>query len=379
VVIIVAMVVTGKLIPPRGSLTAGRPPLATPVRIRVVPTALIVALVVVAFQVLNGSFQSALTTSVIAAIISLSLVVVTGYVGQISLAQMTFAGIGGFSVSKLAYENGVPFLPSILFAALIGVPVGVIIGLPALRVRGVNLAIVTIGAAVAIDSFVFQNSEWSGGLDGLKVPEPELFGWSIDSVSHPERFGVFALVVLGLCVLLVANLRHSRTGGRMLAVRDNERAAAANGINVAATKLQAFALSAFIAALGGALLGYQGTKIAIERFHPLQSIFFVAIAYIGGIASVSGALVAGLLVSGGFLFAVMGEIGSIDEWEGLVSGALLVLVVITQPDGIAVGVARGFDRLLRTSGIRPGDRARGPDPADPVEGAAVDPAPADQS
>ncbi len=350
-VIILAMVVTGKLIPPRGSLSTGRPPLATQARLRVLPSILLIALVVAAYEVLDGSFQSALTTSLIAAVIALSLVVVTGYVGQISLAQMTFAGIGGFAVSKLASENGVSFIPSIVLAALIAVPVGLVIGLPALRVRGVNLAIVTLGAAVAVDSFVFQNSDWSGGLDGLRVPEPELFGWSIDSVTHPQRFGIFALVVLLACVVLVSNLRHSRTGGRMLAVRDNERAAAAAGINVAATKLQAFALSAFVAGLGGAVLGYQTSKIAFERFAPIQSIFVVAIAYIGGIASIGGAVVAGLLVSGGIAFALLGELGSVDEWEVFLSGVLLVVIVITQPDGIAVGVSRAVDSLRRRLGI----------------------------
>ncbi len=352
IIIIVAMVLTGKLIPPRGSLTFGRPPLATAGRFRPLTALVVGAVVMGGYVVFDGNTvnQSAITASIIGAIIALSLVVVTGYVGQISLAQMTFAGVGAFAVSKLAEENGVPLLASIFLAALIAVPVGVLIGLPALRVRGVNLAIVTIGAAVAIDSFVFQNTDWSGGLDGLRVPEPEIFGWSISASAHPQRFGLFALLVLGTCAFFVCNLRGSTTGRRMLAVRDNERAAAAAGVNVSAAKLQAFALGAFIASLGGSVLAYQTGKIAFERFAPITSVFIVAIAYIGGIASVSGGITAGTLVTGGIVFTFFGTFGEVDAWQALISGLLLIVVVMTLPDGIAVAVIRGVRSLRRRLG-----------------------------
>lgn len=342
VVIILAMVATGKLIPPRGSLKMGRPPLATSGRFRP-SVAVLGAGAVMGLYLLyhgNATYQAALTASIIGAIVALSLVVVTGYVGQISLAQMTFAGVGAFAVSKLAEEHSVPFLVSIVLAAICAVPIGVLIGLPALRVRGVNLAVVTIGAAVAIDSFVFQNTNWSGGIDGLKVPEPKLFGWSIDASAHPERFGAFALLILLLCVYAVCNLRRSKMGRRMLAVRDNERAAAGSSVAVSATKLQAFAFASFIAALAGVLLAYQTGRIAFERFAPLSSILFVAVAYIGGIASVSGALVAGTLVSGGIAFTALNELGALEDWQGLISGLLLIVVVMMAPDGIAVSAAR---------------------------------------
>ena len=370
-VIIIAMIVTGKLIPPRGSLTSGNPPLASPARFRLVPAGVIAAVVMLAYVVFDGSatYQGAITASLIAATIALSLVVVTGYVGQISLAQMTFAGVGAFAVSKLAEENGVPFIPAILLAALIAVPIGVLIGLPALRVRGVNLAIVTIGAAVAIDSFVFQNSEWSGGIDGLHVPDPEIFGWSIAASDHPQRFGAFALVVLGICAFMVCNLRGSGVGRKMLSVRDNERAAAAAGVNVAATKLQAFAMSAFIASLGGTVLAYQTGTIAFERFAPLTSIFVVAIAYIGGIASVGGALVAGSLVSGGIVFTVLEEVGALESWQGVISGALLIVIVMRLPDGLAVGSYRTVDRIRARFGGPPVPVALGGD-SDLAAGAA---------
>jgi branched-chain amino acid transport system permease protein len=372
-VIIVAMVITGKFIPPRGELSTGRPPLATPARPHVIPIAVLVIVTMGAYVLFAGhaSYEAALTASIIGAIIALSLVVVTGYVGQISLAQMTFAGIGAFAVSKLAEENGVPFLASILLAALIAVPVGILVGLPALRVRGANLAIVTIGAAVAIDSFVFQNTNWSGGIDGLGVPEPKLFGWSIDAAHHPQRFGAFALVVLLVCMYLVSNLRRGRMGRRLLSVRDNERSGAASGVSVSATKLQAFALSAFIAALGGAVLAYQTGKIAFERFAPLQSVFFVAVAYIGGIGAVSGAVLAGTLVTGGIAFALLGDLGDLEEWQGLLLGVLLIITVMTYPDGVAVAIQRGWRRLRRHTGNDATSRALEPRSSDASDGSVV--------
>lgn len=352
IVIILAMVATGKLVPPRGTLAEGRNPLAPMARMRPLVIAAGSALVLFGLFTFDRSLQSALLTSLILAVVALSLVVVTGFVGQISLAQMTFAGVGALAVSKLANGAGVPFPLSILLAALVAVPVGVVIGLPALRVRGVNLAVITIGAAVAIDAMIFQNGDYTGGIDGSPVPDPTLFGLELNPIAHPERYGVFALVVLVLIAAAVANLRRSPTGRRWLAVRHNERAAAAAGINVAAAKLQAFALSAFIAAIAGGMLAYMTNRVAFAQFGPIQSIFAVTVAYIGGIASVAGALVAGLLSSGGFVFTALGELFDSGRYEGLTSGLILILVAIFYPDGLAVGISRAWAwlRARLTSG-----------------------------
>jgi len=364
IVIILAMVATGKLVPARGTLTEGRNPVAPLTRLRPVAIIAGAALVLVGLFAFDRSLQSALLTSLILAVVALSLVVVTGYVGQISLAQMTFAGVGALAVSKLADGAGVPFPLSILLAALVAVPVGVVIGLPALRVRGVNLAVITIGAAVAIDAMVFQNGDYTGGIDGSPVPDPTLFGLELNPIAHPERYGVFALIVLVLIGGAVANLRRSPTGRRWLAVRHNERAAAAAGINVAAAKLQAFALSAFIAALAGGMLAYLTNRVAFAQFGPIQSIFVVTVAYIGGIASVAGALIAGLLANGGFVFTALGELFDAGRYEGVSTGLLLILVAIFYPDGLAVGLHRASDwvrdRLIRR-------------PPSPPEGAAGEP------
>ena len=206
--------------------------------------------------------------------------------------------------------------------------------------RGINLAVVTLGAAVAVSAVVFQNADWTGGVSGSQVPSPGIFGFSLDPVTYPVRFGIFALVVTILMVAAVINLRRSPFGRRMLAVRSNERAAAVNGINVVATKLQAFALSAFIAGIGGGVLAYQLGAIAFERFSPMASITLLAIAYIGGIATVGGAIAAGVIVNGGVLYVLLSNVEGIASWWVVISGAALLLTAVTQPDGIAVAMGQ---------------------------------------
>ena len=214
--------------------------------------------------VLGPEWRLAITNSVIGMILCLSLVVLTGYVGQISLAQMTLAGVAGFTLAKLATEHGVPFPLGPLLAAGVATVVGLVTALPGLRVRGVHLAVMTLAAAVAIENVVFENPSWSGGLDGAPVGPPRFLGTcasapttagSLDGDLPSSWFGLFCLArghrgwrgrrappPLGL-------------GQRMLAVRANERAAAAAGVSVAGTKVAAFAIAAFIAGLGGVLLG----------------------------------------------------------------------------------------------------------------------------
>lgn len=162
IVVIVVMVFAGRGLPTRGTVSEGRPPRATSGRIRPVTLVLAIGIAVAALALFNSTYQGAMATSLATGAMALSLVVVTGYVGQVSLMQMTFAGLGGFITAKMAYNLGVPFPLSIIIAAIIAAPIGAMLGLPALRVRGMSLAVVTLGAAVAIDAIVFQNQAWSG-------------------------------------------------------------------------------------------------------------------------------------------------------------------------------------------------------------------------
>jgi branched-chain amino acid transport system permease protein len=335
-VILLAVAINGRRIQQRGSVVIGRPPKASDGRIKLTWLVAVPVLVLGALLLATRPYQAAITTSMVGVIFALSLVVVTGFVGQVNLAPLTFAAVGAFSASWFGENLGLPFPLPILLGALLAVPLGIALGLPALRIRGINLAIVTLGAAVAVDAAVIQNYSVSGGSTGRPVPSPSLFGFEFPSSSHPVAFGVFVFVMMAACMLFVSRIRRSGIGRRMLAVRGNERAASAAGINVAAVKLAAFGMSAFIAAAGGAILAYQFGATASSNFRSTSSIGLVALVFIGGIASVSGAVVAGTLTSGGIAFVLLNEINGASKYWDVLAGAVLILTVVSQPDGIAL-------------------------------------------
>ncbi|WP_329241959.1 branched-chain amino acid ABC transporter permease/ATP-binding protein [Streptomyces sp. NBC_01478] len=349
-VILAYLVVRGRPLPTRGSLiqqALGRAP--RPDRV-LVPAVVSTALGVVLLFATTGSIRAAVVTSLTLAVISLSLVVVTGFAGQISLAQLTLAGVGAFSLSRLSVEWGIPFPFAPLLAALAAMVIGVVIGLPALRIRGLPAAVVTVALAVALEAFWFRNTELNGGLGGSKVPSPHLFGIDLGigaGEDYPRiPFALLCLVMLLLVGLGVAGLRRSRLGAAMLAVRANERSAAAAGIDVARTKIVAFAIGAFIAGLGGALLGYQQTVADAEMFTAIGGLGLFATAYLAGITSLSGGLVAGVMGAGGLLPVLLDRALSIGEWYDVIMGIGLVLTVITNPEGV-VGPAHELTARLR--------------------------------
>jgi ABC-type branched-subunit amino acid transport system permease subunit len=211
-----------------------------------------------------------------------------------------------------------------------------------------TLAVATLGAAVAIEQLVFASPDLTG-LTG--VPRPRLFGLDLGFLGQGRgnfraEFGVLVLVALVVCALGVANLRRSPTGLRWLAVRSNERAAAASGIDVRTAKLGAFALSSALAGVGGALLAYELPALSPQQFMVIGGLAVLALCYLGGIGTISGALLAGVLASGGLLTQLQGgTTGSTSATQFAVSGALLVVVVIFAPDGLAILVARGARRI----------------------------------
>jgi branched-chain amino acid transport system permease protein len=341
---VVAMFVRGTSLPSRGELVEQRLPLA-PRAERLLTAALpATAVAVVALIVLPYDFRQALITSLLAAIMCLSLVVITGFVGQISVVQLALAGVSGFILSHLATDHGVGFPAGLLIGALGATVCGLVVAVSALRVRGVGLAVVTLAAAVAIERFVFLNTTWGGGSSSSPVPEPKLgidlgpygpFRGLDDKVPSPV-FGFFVVGITLALGLLVANLRRSGLGQRMLAVRSNERAAAAAGIDVRNVKLAAFALSSFIAGVGGALYGYNFSSVTVTRFSALTALSLIAFAYVGGITMVSGALVAGLIsVEALFPYALEKWLGISGNWALLFAGLALIVTLIQNPDGVA--------------------------------------------
>ena len=334
--IVLMLVVKGSSLPQRGELIYSNMPLAPPVHRVSLKLLVFAAVSIVLLFWLPSSYSAAYSIALIGGVIILSLVVIVGWVGQVSLCQAGFAGIGAYATVRVANHLSIGFPFSILLGALVAVPVGVLVGLPALRVRGVNLAVVTLGAGIALERMVFNNPTFTGGNDGSTVPRgAQLFGIDLDGRTQPARYGVVILAVLCLCVLLLANLRRSVSGRRMLAVRADETAAAASGINVSKVKLQAFALSSFVAALAGGLMAYRAGRVSESSFVVFQSINYFALAYIGGIATIGGALAGTLLAPGapGSLW-LRNTIGS-DQVSQTLSGVGLIVTVITQPDGVA--------------------------------------------
>lgn len=347
VLILVAISIRGAHLPTRESLVEGRLSASPVPRRPLLATILLVGAGVIALFTLDELWRLAIVVSVIAAIIALSSVVLTGYVGQISLAQFAFAGLAAFTTAKLAV-SGVAFPWAPMLAVALTVVVGVLVGLPAVRVRGMTLAVATIGAAIAIEELVFN----SPSLNGLThVPRPRLFGidfgfLGIGADNFRPEFGILALVALGASGLAVANWRRSPTGLRWLAVRSNERAAAASGINVSATKLNAFAVSSMLAGVGGALLAYELPALSPQEFMVVGALAVLALCYLGGIASISGALIAGLLASGGIVTQLQGgATAKASSYQFAVTGIVLIAVVILLPDGLSVGARRMFDRV----------------------------------
>ena len=341
-IIIVAMVVLGERLPDRGAVAGWKLP-AVP-QSKVTPFTVLApsVLAVAGLLFLGPLWRGAIMTSAIAAVLALSLVVLTGFGGQTSLAQMAFAGVAGFGLSKLAMNWHIPFPLAPIIAAGVATIFGVLVGIPALRVRGTNLAIVTLAGGVAISEFIFKNPQYVGDAStgGAKIPHPKLGSWDLGLVlgtkSSRPIFGIFLVVVALVLSLIVANIRRSATGRRMLAIRSNERAASAIALDVARGKMLVFALSSFIAGVGGCLIAYRFGTVSDVSYGTVASLTALAVAYLGGITSVSGAITSGVVAASGIaFFATSRVIGSLGVWEAFIGGVLLIFTAIQNPEGIA--------------------------------------------
>jgi ABC-type branched-subunit amino acid transport system permease subunit len=347
--IVIALVVAGKRLPVRG-LAAGAESmrsLRTSEKPRTI--GIWIAAGLVGMLLLEGGDRYALQVSLIGAVLVLSLVVLVGYVGQLSLAQAAIAGTAGFLLSRFADGIGIPFPIAPILAATCAAALGAVIGLPALRVRGVQLAVVTLSGAVAIEQVVLRNPKVAGGLGGAVVPEPSLFGLDLGARGSDGQptlaFGLVLLAVVGLLALAVGNLRRSAFGRRMLAVRSNERAAAAIGIDVVKIKIAAFAIASFIAGIGGAMTGYLQGSVSEQSFNVFVGISLLATAYLAGITSVSGAFVGGLLISGGLMATVLTDAFDIGQYYLLLSGLGVVMTAVLHPEGITPAASHGLRSL----------------------------------
>jgi branched-chain amino acid transport system permease protein len=225
------------------------------------------------------------TSAVTAAIVARSVGLVTGQAGMITLCQMGFAAIGAYVVTGLTASTGIPFLVQVALGTLAGAPFGLAVGLPALRIRGINLAVVTLGFAVALDIFISRQD-----FPGVQAGSGVLPSAPFDTA---RGYYLFSLACFVLVCAALGIVSRGRTGAGWLAVRHSERATAALGLSVTVTKLQAFALSAMVASLGGALIAGQLQLPTPDTFNPLTSLVAFAVAVMFAARYPEGAILAG--------------------------------------------------------------------------------------
>jgi len=335
-VIVTVLIARGTSLPLRGHLIERLPSLGTG-RIRVVPLVVVVAVMALLIGlVFPTSWVYDITVSFIVAILLLSVVLLTGYAGQISLAQFTIGGLGALFAARLVQADW-PLIAALPLAVALTAGVGFVLGVPALRMRGINLAIVTVSLAAAVVSVVFTNSQYMGGAAGTPIGSVSLLGIPVDNVGHPRIYSALCLGTLVLATVFVCNIRRTSVGRRLLAVRTNERAAASLGVNVFESKLYAFSVAAGLAGLAGILYGFRGSTVVYTDFDAFHSITVVMLATVGGIGYVVGASLGSTLASGGVGVIISEAIvgGNADQWLALVGGVVLLLLLIQDADGMA--------------------------------------------
>ena len=357
VVVMAILFLFGGRLPSRGSLQTMRLPDVQIPRIRPVPAVLLIGAAVVVLAATRDTYRFGVTYSIILMLVALSYVVITGYLGQISLAQTSFAGAAGFTLAKLTTSWDMPFPLAVLFCSLVAALLGVIVALPAFRIRGAQLAIVTVAAALAIERFVFNNYSLTPP-SGNPIADPTIFGLNVavrqGSDLSRMAFSIMVLAVATLVVLAFVRLASGTTGRMLLAVRANERAAASAGIDVRAAKVLGFGISAFIAGIAGCLIGYSAGQLSAESFTVFVGLQILAVAYLGGITSFGGAVVAGVIGPLGIVYVVIHEVFELGDYYALISGIALIVTAIINPVGIAGETRRQIAWVrARLGGPRP--------------------------
>ena len=333
-VIVVWIVVRGQALPLRGHLLERLPRVGMP-RLGVPALALGLSISFIVIALGSQTTQDSVALSAGYGLICLSLVLLTGYAGQISLAQFALAGVGALVAGRLSEAQHFSMVAAALCGVLAAMGAGIMFGLPALRTRGISLAVVTLGLGLAFQNIVLGNDTYLGGINGTTIGSESIFGFSLSPIRHPARFAVMTVLVLAVAMVVVANLRKGSFGRRMLAVRGNERAAAALGIDVRSIKLAAFALSSGLAALGGVLLAYQNPVVQFNQFNVVASIGALVQTVIIGIGFLQSAVVGGFGNPQGFLPQILNGLGNASDYVLLASGLLLLVTLVFAPDGVA--------------------------------------------
>jgi branched-chain amino acid transport system permease protein len=294
--------------------------------------------------VMNEADISLATVIVVTATVAVSLVVLTGWAGQVSLGQIGFLGIGAAVGAWLTQTWTWDISLAILAAGLVGAGTAMVIGLPALRIKGLLLSVSTLSFALAASSYALNRSffDW---LPTARFERPLLFGRI--AIDTETRYFYFALAGLVIAIYLVKGLRRSRTGRVLIAVRENERAAQSYGVSATRAKLLGFALSGFIAAYAGAIFVHHQQVFGIQPYSVGQSLTVFIMAVFGGLGSISGAIAGVVLLEGIQYFRDVFPEAIADSLQFLASGVGLIVVLAMLPGGLSQALYTVRDRWLR--------------------------------
>lgn len=277
-----------------------------------------------------------LTFVLIYAIAGLGLMLLAGFTGLFSLGHAAFLGVGAYTQAVLT-NAGMPFPIALACAAGLSAAVGLIVGLPALRVKGIYLGMATLSFGFIVEEVLARWESVTGGNAGIHIKNPDIFGWTLNS---GEEFYFLCLVITVLATLGILNLLRAPTGRAFVAIRDSEISAQSMGIHLARYKTLSFALSAALAGIAGALYAHKLQFISPDQFNILQSIDLLLMIVIGGVGSVHGVFLGAIfLITMPQAIAIVKDylpavIGQAPGLQGLVYGVVLVSFVLFEPQGL---------------------------------------------
>jgi len=265
-------------------------------------------------------------------LVALGLNLLTGFAGQVSLGHAAFFAIGAYTAAVLAERGGWSFIPCVVAAALVTAGLGYLLGLPCLRLSGLYLAMATLGFTLIVQEMLLQLSVITHGSEGMSVRPASILGFTFGT-DYRKYYLVLAFTV-GM-LLFARNLIRGRTGRAFLAIRENEKAAAAMGVNLARYKTIAFAVSALYTGLAGALSAYVVGFLDPQEFSFFLSIQFITIIILGGLASLLGSVLGAC-----FLIILPELLAGLDVWQALVYGLIMVVTIIFMPFGLSGAIRR---------------------------------------
>ena len=297
---------------------------------------LLVAFLVLAPWIVSEYLLAQMRLIFIYSIVGLGLMLLAGFTGLFSIGHAAFLGVGAYTQAVLT-GYGVPFPFALVCASGLSAAVGMIVGLPALRVKGIYLGIATLSFGFIVEEIFARWDSVTGGNSGKHLTAPDIFGWKVDS---GEGLYFLCLLFTVLATIVILNLLRSPTGRAFVAIRDSEVSAQSMGIHLARYKTMSFAISAALAGVGGALYAHELKFISPDQFNILQSIDLLLMVVIGGLGSVHGAFLGAIfLISMPQVIAFAKDylppvVGQAPGLQGAVYGLVLIGFVLFEPLGL---------------------------------------------